>query len=114
MKKWVVVLVIAVAVVGLETGLRRKKASADQYRGWTTYGGGPDNIHYSSLKQINRENVRRLSVAWSYDTGDTLDGSDMQCNPVIVRRGPLCDFAKAACVCARRGDRKRALELRSE
>ena len=60
------------------------RASADRIEGWKTYGGGPDNIHYSSLKQINRENVRRLSVAWSYDTGDALDGSDMQCNPVFV------------------------------
>jgi len=48
------------------------------------YGGGPDNIHYSTLKQINRGNVHRLAVAWRYDTGDALDGSDMQCNPVFV------------------------------
>ncbi len=48
------------------------------------YGGGPENIHYSSLNQINRENVSRLAVAWSYDTGDALDGSDMECNPVIA------------------------------
>ena len=84
MKKWVVVLVIAVAAVWLGNRSEAQNASADPYRGWTTYGGGPDNIHYSSLQGINRENVRRLSVAWSYDTGDTLDGSDMQCNPVIV------------------------------
>jgi quinoprotein glucose dehydrogenase len=84
MKKWVVVFVIAVAAVWLGNRSDAQNASGDQYRSWTTYGGGTDNIHYSSLQQINRVNVRQLSVAWSYDTGDTLDGSDMQCNPVIV------------------------------
>ena len=84
MKKWFVVFVIAVAAVWLGNRSEAQNASGDVYRGWTTYGGGTDNIHYSSLQQINRTNVSRLSVAWSYDTQDTLDGSDMQCNPVIV------------------------------
>ncbi|HUQ94962.1 MAG TPA: PQQ-binding-like beta-propeller repeat protein [Bryobacteraceae bacterium] len=55
-----------------------------QYRSWQGFGGGPENIHYSSLKQINRSNVSRLQVAWSYDTGDAGQGTDMQCNPVIA------------------------------
>ncbi len=48
------------------------------------YGGGPDNIHYSTLKQINRKNVKNLQVAWSYDSGDQFPGSEMECNPIIV------------------------------
>jgi quinoprotein glucose dehydrogenase len=51
---------------------------------WSTYGGGPDNIHYSSLKQINRENVKQLQVAWIFDTEDASAGSEMECNPIIV------------------------------
>jgi len=35
------------------------------YRGWPTYGGGSDNIYYSALAQINRDDVRRLVVAWT-------------------------------------------------
>lgn len=54
------------------------------YRGWTAYGGGHDQIRYSALAQINRTNVHRLQVAWSYDTGDAFDGSEMQCNPIVV------------------------------
>ncbi len=54
-----------------------------EYRQWNMYGGGPENIHYSSLDQINRENVRDLSVAWTYDTGDAFPDSEMQCNPII-------------------------------
>ncbi|MDX1981645.1 MAG: PQQ-binding-like beta-propeller repeat protein [Bryobacteraceae bacterium] len=53
------------------------------YDHWTVYGG-PDNIRYSTLKQINRQNVNRLQVAWTYDTGDAFKGSEMQVNPIIV------------------------------
>jgi glucose dehydrogenase len=31
---------------------------------------GSDNIHYSALAQINRDQVRRLVVACTYDYGD--------------------------------------------
>lgn len=51
---------------------------------WSTYGGGPESTRYSSLKQINRENVRNLKVAWTFDSGDAYLGSEMQCNPLVV------------------------------
>ncbi len=54
------------------------------YRGWEHYGGGLDQIRYSTLDQINRDNVHRLEVAWVYDTGDAFEGSEMQCNPMVV------------------------------
>jgi len=34
------------------------------------YGGGPAQIRYSALKQINRGNVAKLALAWTYDTGE--------------------------------------------
>ena len=54
------------------------------FRGWSSYGGSPENIRYSALAQINRENVQKLEVAWTFDTGDAFKGSEMQCNPVIA------------------------------
>src|SRR5262245_51135585 len=51
--------------------------------GWTMHGGA-DNIRYSPLTQINRENVARLQVAWTYDSHDAFKGSEMQSNPVVV------------------------------
>src|SRR5262245_47854430 len=48
---------------------------------WSSYGEGPEQIRYSSLRQINRENVRQLQVAWTYDTGET---GGMQTQPIIV------------------------------
>ena len=51
---------------------------------WAHYGGSTDNDRYSALKQINRGNVSKLRVAWTYDTGDAFPGSEMQCHPLIV------------------------------
>jgi quinoprotein glucose dehydrogenase len=59
-------------------------AQTPSYRGWTAFGGGSDNIHYSSLKQITPANVSQLKVAWTYDSGDAYPGSDIQCNPIVV------------------------------
>jgi quinoprotein glucose dehydrogenase len=56
----------------------------DPYRGWEAFGGGPGNIHYSSLTQINRDNVGQLKIAWTYESGDAYPNSDMQCNPILA------------------------------
>ena len=63
---------------------KRKEVPQSTYRQWTVYGGGSDNTRYSALDQINRDNVRRLKVAWTFDTGDAFKGSQMQHNPIIV------------------------------
>jgi len=56
-------------------------AAAD--RDWPAYGGGPEDIRYSTLKQINRSNVSRLQVAWTYDTGEAAGRPETQ--PIIVK-----------------------------
>ncbi len=53
------------------------------YQTWGVYGG-PDNIHYSSLGQINRDNVHSLQVAWTFESGDEHPKSEMECNPIVV------------------------------
>jgi len=62
----------------------RRDTPGNAYREWKAYGGGPDNIHYSLLDQINRSNVQKLEVAWSFDTGDAMPDYDMECNPIVV------------------------------
>ena len=54
------------------------------YVDWKVYGGSPDDIHYSSLRQINRSNVQQLRVAWTYDSEDAFPDSEMECNPIVV------------------------------
>ena len=41
-----------------------------RYASWKAYAGSADGAQYSSLDQINRSNVERLELAWSYSTGD--------------------------------------------
>jgi quinoprotein glucose dehydrogenase len=51
---------------------------------WPVYQGNHDHTHYTTLSQISPANVAQLQVAWTYDTGDAFEGSEMQSNPVIV------------------------------
>ena len=51
---------------------------------WPVYGGNTDNTHYSTLNQITPANVSKLQVAWTYETGDAYNGSEMQANPIVV------------------------------
>src|SRR5258706_10542462 len=37
-------------------------------RDWPSYGGNSEGTRYSPLKQMTRANVKRLEVAWTYDT----------------------------------------------
>jgi len=70
---------VAVACVAQQRSVPR-----EGYRGWSIYGGGADQIRYSRLAQINGDTVKDLRVAWTYDTGDAFQGSEMQCNPIVV------------------------------
>ena len=51
-------------------------------RDFPAYGGNSAGTRYSALKQINRSNVARLKVAWTYDTADSPGASQTQ--PIVV------------------------------
>ncbi|HEX5483064.1 MAG TPA: PQQ-binding-like beta-propeller repeat protein, partial [Terriglobia bacterium] len=54
---------------------------------WRVYGGEPAQTHYSPLTQINRSNVNRLTVAWTYDTGEPggkAHNRSFETSPIIV------------------------------
>jgi len=57
--------------------------AAQNHRTWSDYGGAPDAAQYSALNEINRSNVSKLEVAWSYSTGD---GKHYFFNPIVVDR----------------------------
>ncbi len=78
-------LAVALAVISLAAcGPDARSVPDAGYRDWRVYGGGWDNIRYSTLDQINTKNVRQLEVAWTYDSGDAFKGSEMQCNPIVI------------------------------
>lgn len=52
---------------------------------WRHYLGDPGRAHASPLAQIDRDNVARLELAWTYDSGAPDSAiSQIQCNPIIV------------------------------
>src|SRR5437899_9490884 len=65
---------LAVLLAGLS-------AFAQDHKTWSDYGGAADSAQYSALAQINRSNVSRLEVAWTYPTGDN---NKYFFNPLVV------------------------------
>src|SRR5689334_4967072 len=74
----------AVLVLTISSAVAQERIAPSGYTEWKAYHGGPENIHYSNLNQINRDNVHKLAVAWTFETGDAFKGSELQCNPVIA------------------------------
>lgn len=58
-------------------------ATSSAHSGWSDYAGGDDAAQYSSLAQVNRSNVSRLHVAWSYPISD---GKKYLFNPIVIDR----------------------------
>jgi quinoprotein glucose dehydrogenase len=79
MKTKVFISVMAFFVFAITSSLRTNFLKDDV--DWAEYLGGADRNHYSTLTQINPENVNKLQVAWSYSTPDS---GQMQVNPIIV------------------------------
>jgi quinoprotein glucose dehydrogenase len=84
MKLWKLTLLFLSVTFLLFALWRTPSAANNNATEWPSYGGNAENTHFSPLRQINRGNVKQLQVAWTYDTKDSFDGSELQCNPIIV------------------------------
>lgn len=80
--------VLALSVLGLANfgmapmrATTRSPAATGGQCDWGVYNGDPGEGHYSALAEINRSNVKRLQVAWTYDTGEA---GGLETNPIIV------------------------------
>jgi len=59
----------------------------NEFATWGVYRGDATSASYSSLKQINKENVQLLKLAWIFYPNDTIAGSRSErseCNPIII------------------------------
>ena len=74
---------------------------------WTTSATPP-------LTQINRDNVAKLQVAWTYDSHDAFNGSEMQSNPIVVDGVLYATTPTLKVVAVNAANRTRDLEVRSE
>ena len=70
-----------IVVAGAGGGQDAKTAGSSGGVDWPVYGGSSANTHYSKLNQINRANVSKLTLAWSYDSGER---GGLQTSPIIV------------------------------
>jgi quinoprotein glucose dehydrogenase len=68
-------------LLGAGTAVAAFAAPAPRSADWPTYLGDKHRSLYSPLRQIDRTNVARLQVAWTYDTGEK---GEYQSNNLIV------------------------------
>ena len=68
------------AVIGCAAMLAQSKKPS--FTNWSDYAGGADSMQYSALKQIDKSNVNKLELAWSF----LVPGKSVRFvfNPVIV------------------------------
>jgi len=71
-----VLVVILIVTAGLVFA-----AETPSFETWDQYLGGTDSSQYSSLKQINKSNVKQLEIAWKFEVGGT---GNMVFGPTVV------------------------------
>ena len=59
-------LLVALVIVSAQSVVQK-----GPYTTWRDFGGAVDSMQYSALKQINKTNVKRLELAWSYPVPGT-------------------------------------------
>jgi len=73
-----IALALGMAALVAQSGGSRS-SSAKPYTTWTAYQGGSHSSQYSALDQINKSNVSRLDVAWTYPVN-----GNITFNPIVV------------------------------
>jgi quinoprotein glucose dehydrogenase len=56
-------------------------------RSWGTYKSDAASSSYAALRQINKNNVKQLKLAWTFLPEDAAEGSRFngsQCNPIVI------------------------------
>jgi quinoprotein glucose dehydrogenase len=72
LKRWVLPALglMSIAMSPWAQSQARKAGTAENHTTWRSYGGSQDGSQYSGLHQIDRSNVKKLQIAWTYRTGD--------------------------------------------
>ena len=77
---FVIVVAVSATLFGA-MAWSRAQGTKPSHTTWSTYLGNADSSHYTALTQINRSNVDKLEVAWSYDSGNE---RAYEFNPIVV------------------------------
>ena len=62
-------------------------ADDQQQANWPAVGNDRGAGRYADLQQINRDNVSRLEVAWTFHTGELKpdgSGKTIECTPIVI------------------------------
>lgn len=59
-------------------------APTSEAAAWRYYGRDPGATHFAPFDQINRDNVDRLEIAWTFRTGEINDTADFQATPIQI------------------------------
>jgi hypothetical protein len=76
--RWLLIAA-AVAVTAATLTVASRGAQSAPDRWWPGYGNGADNSRFFASRQIDKTNVSRLQVAWTYPYGDSASA------PIVVR-----------------------------
>ena len=76
-----VLCTVALGIFGI-SGAQSPKAAESAGHDWPVANGDAAADHYSTLSQINRQNVHTLRVAWTFDSEEA---GGMESNPIIVK-----------------------------
>src|SRR5215217_3271943 len=95
LKFWAAITAVLFIIIFIKCNVARQAAitSADlslgvgstgsiAHKTWTEYGGGADQSKFVDFKQITKENVSQLQVAWEYSTNDNV--GFYKFNPIVV------------------------------
>lgn len=86
------VFTLTLSCAALVVLTRLQAQSSAEEDGWPYYGHDAGGTRYSPLRQINRQNVTKLKVAWAFHTGEIADGSHtrkrsgFETTPIVVDR----------------------------
>jgi len=86
MRSHPLLLVSLVLLIAADFASAQRPSDVD----WSNYGNDPGGMRFSSLTQINHDNVSQLKVAWTFHTGDISDGgrdrrrSGFEATPIYV------------------------------
>jgi len=82
-------VVLGLALAGWLTaasGAARELSGVGTRADWGAVNGDSGGSRFSRLEQVNRSNVSRLKVAWTYHTGDAdaAKATNIECTPIVV------------------------------
>ncbi|TVP51026.1 MAG: pyrroloquinoline quinone-dependent dehydrogenase [Mongoliibacter sp.] len=84
MRKYSLILITILLQLNFSSCVEKNQQAIKDYSQWRSFGGTYDAARYSSLSQITKENVKNLEVAWTYNTGDATERSQIQTQPIVI------------------------------